>query len=198
MSLTTLLLEIVLALAGARGLLRGRDWVLGVALVGGLTGCAVSLAGFIRTERVFWLAPWDLLLAPATLAVSIAAFPRLVPPVLRARLWSAPANLDRELSAVLQELGDILNGRPSPDDRRQFETWVEDASARGSAVLIRLERQRAASGEWGALIDAYIALTRRLVAAIPSGVTAEEREMLSDEGDRLARKYEALRAASRR
>jgi ABC-type transport system involved in cytochrome c biogenesis permease subunit len=69
MSLTTLALEILLVAAGAYGLRQQRHWLFKFAIVVGLAGLALSLARYYATGEVRWFNPWDLVLAPATIAV---------------------------------------------------------------------------------------------------------------------------------
>ncbi len=191
MSLATLVLALVLVGAGSIGLRRRRDWQFGLALVAGAAGAAISIAQFIATQTIWWLSIWDLLLAPATVAVAIGA----LPPALLLRL--APrtrrfVEFDRALHGVLVELGDVLADAPSRQDRAA-EAWIPQAGGRGHDLLHRIERIEAPDPESGILLAAYTDLVRDTVAAIPSGATWDERQRLQAIGDDLAKRYEGLR-----
>ena len=72
------------------------------------------------------------------------------------------------------------------------------AYERATTVLNRLERMTTPGPEWNELLGGYLVLTRKTLAAIPSGVTPDERRRLVDEGDELATRYENLRAELRK
>jgi peptidoglycan/LPS O-acetylase OafA/YrhL len=75
----TFLLEIVLGGVGAHGLRKRRDWLLAVALVAGAVGCIISIAQFLLIRGIWWFAPWDLLLLPATVALVLVEFAKSAP-----------------------------------------------------------------------------------------------------------------------
>lgn len=194
MSLVTFLLELVLVAAGAYGLRQWHRWLFVLALAAGVIGFIISIAQYFVTGGIWWFAPWDFLLAPATIAVVFAAFG--IGPLaaqLRSRSDSSDTDFDRELYANLVELADLLNNGPSRRDRASIESWIAQANTRGVRVLHNFERMNAPTRGWRDLLGAYIDLTRKTVAAIPSGVTPDERRQLATEGDELSRRYEALR-----
>jgi hypothetical protein len=102
------------------------------------------------------------------------------------------------LYACLVELHDILDVGPADQGREVIDAWTAKAYGRATTVLNRLERMTPPSREWNELLDAYSALTRKTVAAIPSGVTPDQRRRLLDEGGELSRRYEDLRAVLRK
>ena len=193
MSLTTLLLEIVLVGAGLYGRRRRHHWLFLFAITAGVVGSVTSFVMFVVAKQIWWFAPWDLALTPAVLAVAAFA----LAPALMSRPGWAEARSDRDLYASLVELGEILNNGPTQQDRAVVGAWITQAHQRALSVLHTLERMKAPSREWSELLAAYIELTKRTVAAIPSGVTPDQRRLMAAEGAQLARRYEKLRAASR-
>ena len=193
MSLATLVLELLLASVAAIALRRGRDWAFVAVMAAGAIGSIFSIGQFAMTQRIWWFSLWDVLLAPATAAVTVAAFPWLLPGGVRRLMLSPEVKLDRDLVSILGELGDILGSRPPSDDAHAVESWAANAVPQGTQVLRRLEGMVAPTPEWSDLLRAYIALTRRTVAAIPSGVTAEQYQALQAEGDDLSLRLEGLR-----
>lgn len=193
MSLTTFCLGLLLTAAGAYGFRRWHHWLFVLAVAAGVVGSLVSVAQYQATGGVWWLAPWDFLLAPATVAVALLAFTNLAP-ILAQKLspsWSSEGEFDRELYAALVELGAILDG--SPQDPDSTESWIAQATTRASVVLHHLEQMNAPNSEWQGLLAGYVELTRKTAAAIRSGVSPDERSLLIAEGDALTKEYEATR-----
>ena len=192
MSLTTLLLELVLAAAGAYGLRQQRHWLFALALAAGIAGSVLSLAQYYVTGEIRWFSPWDLVLAPATVAVVASALASH----RYKRSRTIDAKFDSELYACLVELGAILDEGPSQQEPAAIASWTSKAYERGLNVLKTLERMTAPSREWHDLLAAYIQLTRDTVKAIPSGVTPDQRKRLADQGDALSRRYERMRTGA--
>ena len=189
MSLTTLLLELGLVAAGFYGLRQSKHWLFRFAFAAGVVGSFVSIVTYLAERRFWWFAPWDLALTPAVIAVAALA---LAPRLRNPSRW-AEARFDRDLYASLVELGNILNNGPTQQDRAVVESWIAQAHQRALSILHTLERIKAPSREWNDLLEAYVDLTKETVAAIPAGVTADERQSLVVEGDDLLRRYEGLR-----
>lgn len=192
MSLTTFLLELGLVAAGFYGLRQWKHWLFWFAIAAGLIGSLASVVTYAATGRFWLFAPWDLVLTSAAVTVAVLA---LGPQFRSGSRW-AEARLDRDLQASLVELGEILNNGPTQQDRAFVESWIDQANQRALRVLHTLERMKAPSGEWNDLLVAYIELTKKAVAAIPSGVTPDQRRRMVAEGAILARKYESLRRSS--
>lgn len=194
MSLSTFILELALIGAGAYGLRQRRHWLFILALAAGIIGSIVSIVQYAVTGGIWWFAPWDIMLALATISVAVAAVaagPHGAQ--IRNRFSSTDAEFDRELYRNLVELGDILNNGPERQDPASIQMWITRANERCLRVLGQLERMNAPSRDWNDLRDAYVDLTRKTVAALPSGVTPDERRMLVAEGAELSRQYETLR-----
>jgi hypothetical protein len=133
----------------------------------------------LATRTIWWLA------VPATVATGVVAV-RIVR-VKRSRKF------DRELSATLTELNEILRHGPESQDRASIDSWIAQAELRAKAVLGRLTGIRPPNREWGDLLESYVDLAERTIAAITTGVSADQRRHLVEQGENLARRYEALR-----
>ena len=189
MSLTSQSADLLLVGAGAFGLWHRRHWLFFLAVGFAVFGLAMSLDQYLATGGIWWLALSDLVFAPiAVLWALIALLPRL-----RNRLEDSDARFDRDMRACLGELGDILNDGPIGQEQEVIESWIAQAHERGLRVLHNLERLEAPSRDWNNLLCAYIELTRKTVAMIPSGVTPGEERQLDAEGDALATRYEGFR-----
>ena len=196
MSVATLLLELVLAAAGAFGLRQRRHWLFVLALAAGAVGALISVGQYVSRGEVRIFASWDLVLAPSTAVLVLAAFAAYSSPRRHNRNNSSPvATFDRELYNCLSELGDILSRGPSRRDHQSIDVWTRDATDRGASVLRRLQALEPPTSDWTELLTEYIDLARETVAAIPYGVTLDERKRLSAKGDDLARRYTMLRTS---
>ena len=189
MSLTTLLLEFGLVAAGFYGLRESKHWLFRYAFAAGVVGSLVSIVTYLAERRFWWFAPWDLVLTPAVVAVAALA---LAPRLRNPSGW-AEARFDRDLHASLVELDNILNNGPAQQDRAVVESWIAQTHERALSIVHTLERMKAPSREWNDLLEAYVELIKKTVAAIPTGATADERQSLVVEGDDLLRRYESLR-----